>query len=85
MRSRDRVLQSLENVYKDAFTTAEKAGDAASMARLDLEYQREQLHMEVLLDVRDLLTPSQVEGVADKATSFLEKAQQLRRLTKLVP
>ncbi len=85
MRNRDRVLQSLENVYKDAFAAAEKAGDSASMARLDLEYQREQLHLEVLLDVRDLLTPSQVEGVADKATSFLEKAQQLRRLTKLVP
>lgn len=85
MRSRDRVLQSLENVYKDAFTAAEKDGDAATMARLDLEYQREQLHLEVLLDVRDLLTPSQVEGVADKATSFLEKAQQLRRLTRLVP
>ena len=85
MRSRDRVLQSLENVYRGAFTAAEEAGDAAAMARLDLEYQREQLHLEVLLDVRDLLTPSQVEGVADKATSFLEKAQQLRRLTKLVP
>ncbi len=85
MRNRDRVLQSLENVYKDAFAAAEKAGDSATMARLDLEYQREQLHLEVLLDVRDLLTPSQVEGVADKATSFLEKAQQLRRLTKLVP
>lgn len=85
MRSRDRVLQSLENVYRGAFTAAEEAGDAATMARLDLEYQREQLHLEVLLDVRDLLTPSQIEGVADKATSFLEKAQQLRRLTKLVP
>ena len=85
MRSRDRVLQSLENIYRGAFTAAEEAGDAATMARLDLEYQREQLHLEVLLDVRDLLTPSQVAGVADKATSFLEKAQQLRRLTKLVP
>ena len=85
MRSRDRVFQSLENVYKDAFAAAEKAGDTTAMARLDLEYQREQLHLEVLLDVRELLTPSQVEGVAEKATSFLEKAQQIRRLTRLVP
>lgn len=85
MRSRDRVFQSLENVYREAFTAAEKAGDTVTMARLDLEYQSEQLHLEVLLDVRDLLTPSQVEGVAEKATSFLEKAQQLRRLTKLMP
>jgi hypothetical protein len=53
------------------------------MARLDLEYQSEQLHLEVLLDIRDMLTPT--EGVAEKATSFLEKAQQLRRLTKLMP
>jgi hypothetical protein len=83
MRARERVLQSLENVYREAFTAAEKVGDTAAMARLDLEYQREQLHLEVLLDVRDLLTPS--EGVADKATSFLEKAQQIRRLTRLVP
>ncbi len=83
MRARDRVLQSLENVYREAFAAAEKAGDSAAMARLDLEYQREQLHLEVLLDIREMLTPS--EGVADKATSFLEKAQQLRRLTKLVP
>lgn len=83
MRARDRVLQSLENVYREAFVAAEKAGDSAAMARLDLDYQREQLHLEVLLDIREMLTPA--EGVADKATSFLEKAQQIRRLTKLVP
>ena len=89
MRSRERVLQSLENVYRGAFAAAEAAGDAASMARLDLEYQREQLHLEVMLDIRDLLTPSGSESAVDdavaKTTSFLEKAQQLRRLTKLVP
>jgi hypothetical protein len=83
MRSRDRVIQSLDNVYRGAFTAAEDAKDAAAMARLDLEYQREQLHLEVLLDIRDLLMPA--EGVADKATSLLEKAQQIRRLTRLVP
>jgi hypothetical protein len=87
MRARDRVLQSLENVYREAFVAAEKAGDTAAMARLDLEYQREQLHLEVLLDIREMLTPiARDEGSSvDKATSFLEKAQQLRRLTKLVP
>ena len=82
MRNRERVLQSLENVYRGAFTAAETAGDKAEMARLDLEYQREQLHLEVMLDIRDLLTPSGTEsGVDDamaKTTSFLEKAQQLR-------
>ena len=81
MRTRERVLQSLENVYRAAFTAAEKAGDSATMERLDLEYQRDQLHLEVLLDLRDLLTPEQ----PDQTTSLLEKAQQLRRLTKLRP
>ena len=87
MRARDRVLQSLDNVYRGAFAEAEKAGDTAAMARLDLQYQREQLHLEVLLDIRDLLVPAAADegGTVEKATSFLEKAQQLRRLTRLVP
>jgi hypothetical protein len=90
MRARDRVLQSLENVYRGAFAAAEKAGDKAAMERLDMEYQREQLHLELLLDIRDLLSPpasaiATEESSVDKATSFLEKAQQLRRLTRLVP
>jgi hypothetical protein len=81
MRSRERVLQSLENVYRAAFTAAEEAGDAPTMARLDLDYQRDQLQLEILLDLRDLMTPEQ----PDKTTSLLEKAQQIRRLTKLRP
>lgn len=79
MRSRDRVLQSLENVYRSAFSTAEAAGDAERMDALDMEYQRDQLHLEVLLDIRDLLTPEE----ADKTISLLEKAQSIRKLTKL--
>lgn len=81
MRNRERVLQSLENVYRAAFVAAEEASDAAAMERLDLEYQRDQLHLEVLLDIRELLTPEQ----PDQTTSLLEKAQQIRRLTKLRP
>ncbi len=79
MRSRDRVLQSLENVYRGAFTAAEEAGDTVAMAKLDVEYQRDQLQLEVLLDVRDLLAPE----AEDKTISLLEKAKTLRRLTKL--
>ena len=81
MRNRERVLQSLEKVYRGAFSAEEEVSDAPAMARLDLEYQRDQLHLEVLLDIRDLLTPEQ----PDKTASLLEKAQQLRRLTKLRP
>jgi hypothetical protein len=79
MRSRDRVLQSLENVYRSAFSAAESSGDADRMNALDMEYQRDQLHLEVLLDIRDLLTPEE----ADKTISLLEKAQSIRKLTKL--
>ena len=82
MRSRERVLQSLENVYRGAFTAAEAADDKSTMARLDLEYQREQLHLEILLDIREMLTPAEPDGV-DKTTSLLEKAQKIRKLTKL--
>lgn len=82
MRSRDRVLQSLENVYRTAFGAAEASGDAGRMEALDMEYQRDQLQLEVLLDIRDLLRPDE-EGSADRTISLLEKAQSIRKLTKL--
>jgi len=81
MRDRERVLQSLEKVYRGAFSQAEEVGDQSTMDRLDLEYQRDQLHIEVLLDIRDLLKPDQ----PDTTTSLIEKAQQIRRLTKFRP
>ena len=79
MRNRDRVLKSLENVYRGAFTSAEDADDGKAMERLDLEYQRDQLQLEILLDIRDLLIPEK----PDATTSLLEKAQNIRKLTKL--
>lgn len=79
MRSRERILQSLENAYREAFAAAEKAGDAATMSRLDLDYQRDQIELEVLLDIRELLTPEP----EDRTASLIERAQSLRRLTKL--
>lgn len=79
MRQRDRILQSLEGVYQEAFRAARDRGDEKEMARLDLEYQRDQVHLEVLLDVRDLL----MAPAPEKGPSLLEKAQALRQLTKL--
>ncbi|GMV07070.1 MAG: hypothetical protein AMXMBFR53_33450 [Gemmatimonadota bacterium] len=81
MRHRERVLQSLEGIYREAFSAARERDDKGEMARLDLEYQREQIHLEVLLDIRDLLSAPAAEG--EKASSLLEKAQALRQLTKL--
>jgi len=83
MRDRERILQSLEKVYRGAFTAAEAAGDTARMERLDLEYQRDQLGLEVLLDIREMLQPE--APPEEKTKSLLEKAQQIRRLTKLRP
>lgn len=84
MRQRERVLQSLDSVYRDAFEGAKERGDRAEMARLDLEYQRDQLHLELLLDIRELLsTPAAAQPAESKDTSILEKAQSLRKLTKL--
>lgn len=80
MRDRKRVLDSLEGVYQAAFESARKAGDEARMTRLDFEYQREQIQLEVLLDIRDLLRPAPEE---ESESSLLEKAQALRNITRL--
>ena len=81
MRSRDRILDSLHNAYRDAFEAARERDDRAEMARLDLDYQRDQLHFEVLLDLRGLLSATDEEK--EKEPSLLEKAQSLRKITKL--
>jgi len=80
MRQRERVIQSLESAFQEAFRAAQERDDRAEMARLDLDFQRDQIQLEVLLDIRDLLSaPSQDE----KGASLLEKAQVLRQLTRL--
>lgn len=52
-RARDRILQNLESIYREAYERAKALGDQARMADLDASYQREQLLLEVLLDIRD--------------------------------
>ena len=80
MRDRSRILDSLEGVYQSAFEKAREAGDTARMAELDFEYQREQIQIEIMLDIRDLLaTP----GTEEPESSLLEKAQALRNITRL--
>ncbi len=84
MRDRERVLHSLESVYRAAFKTAEERGDREAMARLDLEYQRDQLNLEILMDIRDLVgAPREPAKEPEKEPSLIERAQSLRRLTKL--
>lgn len=55
MRPRDRILSNLESTYREAFEAAKARDDQVEMARLDFEFQRDQIHLEVLLDLRTLL------------------------------
>ena len=80
MRSRRRILKNLESLYQEAFTKASEADDGEHMSQLDFEYQRDQLWFEVLLDLRQLLVPEEEQ---EDAPSLLDKAKQLRDLTKL--
>jgi hypothetical protein len=55
-RQRQQILDNLDTVYREAYERAQKAGDERRMLDLDAAYQREQLLLEVLLDIRDSLT-----------------------------
>lgn len=54
-RSRDRILTNLDEMYREAFTRAQTSGDNTQMATLDFAYRREQLYLEILLDIRDAI------------------------------
>jgi len=84
MRDRQRILGNLDELYREAFGRAKGTGNDELMARLDFDFQRDQLLMEVALDLRELMaamdTSKDGEG---KTTSLLEKAQAIRKLTRL--
>jgi hypothetical protein len=80
MRDRQRILDNLEKLYRDELDRGAET-EGTERERLDFEFQRDQLYLEVMLDLRDLLGGSPEE---EKSTaSLLEKAQQLRNLTRL--
>jgi hypothetical protein len=54
-RPRDRILNNLDEMYREAFDRAKASGDDSQMQTLDFAYRREQLYFEILLDVRDAL------------------------------
>jgi len=60
MRPRDRILANLEATYREQYDRARTEQQAARMAELDAGYQRDQLMLEILLDIRDLLMTSRV-------------------------
>ena len=79
MRSRDRILTNLESIYRESYDRAKESGDRGRMVEMDSAYMRDQLMLEILLDIRDLFS------VAPAATggSALEKLEAIRRLSKL--
>lgn len=81
MRSRDRILANLETAYREAYERAKAEQSRKRMEELDWGFLRDQLMMEVLLDVRDLLAGAPAPGA--QTTNALERLEALRRLTKL--
>ena len=80
MRSRDKILTNLESVYREAYDRAKQAEDAGRMMDMDAAYQREQLLLEVLMDIRDAIHSI---GDAPNEKTALQKLQALKKLTKL--
>ena len=76
-RPKERIMTNLETIYREAYDRAGATGDKARMLDLDAAYQREQLLLEVLIDIRDALVTD-----SPGSRSALEKLAALRRLTR---
>ena len=78
MRSRERILGNLEAIYRESYDRAKQAKDEGRMIDLDSAFMRDQLMLEILLDIRDLFSVAP----AASGGSALEKLEALRRLTR---
>ena len=79
MRSRDRILANRESIYRGSSEQAKAADAGARMKDLDNAFQRDQLMLEILLDIRDLFSVAP----AASGASALERLETLRKLTRL--
>jgi hypothetical protein len=52
-RSRERIMENLDTMYREAFERAKTSSDDKQMSALDFSYRREQLYLEILLDIRE--------------------------------
>jgi hypothetical protein len=77
-RARQQILDNLDGIYREAYERAKAARDERRMADLDAAYQREQLLLEVLLDIRDGLPPP----AGGKSRDPLASLEAIRRLTR---
>jgi hypothetical protein len=69
----------LESIYREAYERAKATDDRDRMMDLDASFQREQLILEVLLDVRDALGAI---GVRSAGESTLKKINTLKNIAK---
>lgn len=79
MRSRERIVANLESIYREAYERAKATDDRDRMMDLDASFQREQLMLEVLLDVRDALASL---GETPASESALKKINTIRNIAK---
>ena len=80
MRPRERILANLEALYRESYDRAKEQPDDRRMVDLDNAYMRDQLMLEILLDIRDLFAVA--PAAPAKGTSAIEKLEALRRLAK---
>ena len=80
MRARDKILENLESIYREGYDRARQEGQDARMADLENAYMRDQLMLEILLDIRDLF--SVAPAATSASPSALEKLEAIRRLTR---
>ena len=76
MRTRGRILENLESLYRESYERARTEGLTNRMVELDNAYMRDQLMLEILLDIRDLFAVAP----SPKGDSALETLERLRRL-----
>jgi hypothetical protein len=78
MRSRERILANLESIYRESYERAQEVSDQGRMLDLESAYMRDQLMLEILLDIRDLFSVAP----AASGGSALERLDAIRRLTR---
>ena len=80
MRSRERILNNLDQIYRESYDRAKDADQESRMIELDNAYMRDQLMLEILLDIRDLFAVAPAAPAPGK--SALERLEVLRRLAR---
>jgi hypothetical protein len=80
MRSREKILDNLESIYREGYDRARTEGQDARMVDLENAYMRDQLMLEILLDIRDLF--SVAPAATSSGSTALEKLEAIRRFTR---